>query len=249
MPIKFPSVKIPIDKRIDDILNPEYVSELVGTFFLVFTVCINVVQKTSLAPLSIGAIVMCMIFATGGVSGGHYNPCVSVAVHLSHPHKFPMSKCLKYIAIQCASGLISALLNWWIMGDTLSLSPGHNRSALDAMSVEIFYSTALCLVVLNVATTKQDANNQYFGLAIGFTIVSSAFGIGPVSGCAINPAVSFGVMIAHLFNTGTGMNFFLVYFGTSFIGSFIGAGLFRLIRECEKTVEYVEVFNNKVLTA
>jgi glycerol uptake facilitator-like aquaporin len=50
-------------------------------------------------------------------------------------------------------------------------------------------------VVLNVATAKATAGNSYFGLAIGFTIVVAAFGGGPVSGGAFNPAVATGAAI------------------------------------------------------
>jgi len=130
-------------------------------------------------------------------------------------------------------GMIAALLTWWIMDDTFTLSPGNNRTVFDVMCVEGFFATALCLVVLNVATSKQDADNSYFGLAIGFTVVASAFGIGPVSGCAINPAVSFGVMIVHFFNTGKGLAYLIIYFGTPMIGAFSATILFRFIRSAE----------------
>jgi aquaporin Z len=119
------------------------------------------------------------------------------------------------------------------MNDTFTLSPGTKRTVFDVMCVEGFFATALCLVVLNVATTKQDANNSYFGLAIGFTVVASAFGIGPVSGCAINPAVSFGTMVVHFFNTGKGLAYLLIYFATPLIGAFFATLLFRFIRRAE----------------
>ena len=241
--------KIPISKRVDRILNPEYVSEVIGTFFLVFTVCVNVLQRPppdvlqrisieelqrrSLAPLGIGAILMVMIYATGGISGGHYNPAVSLAIHLAYPHKFPIRKLVRFIFVQSMAGILAGLMGWWVMSNTFTLSPGKNRTAFDVMSVETFFAMALCFVVLNTATTKQDANNNYFGLAIGFTVAAAAFGIGPVSGCAINPAVSFGTMIAHFFHTAKGLSYIVVYFGTPLIGSFAAAYLFKLIRRAE----------------
>lgn len=240
--------KIPINSRVDRILRPEYVSEVIGTFFLVFTVCINVFHRVpanvaeqhaeeyrrrTLSPLSIGAILMCMIYATGVVSGGHFNPAVTVAVHLVHPDKVPVRKLLNYLIAQLLGGFIGALVGWWIMGHTVTLTPGEGRTAFDAMSAEVAFAVALCFVVLNVATTKQDANNQYFGLAIGFTVISAAFGIGPVSGCALNPAVSFSIMIVHFFRTFSGLGYIIVYMGTPLIGSFIAAILFKIIRRAE----------------
>jgi aquaporin Z len=69
-------------------------------------------------------------------------------------------------------------------------------SLLSAFTAEAAYTFALCFAVLNVATTKQDkavANNQFFGLAVGFTVMAGACSAGPVSGGAFNPAVGFGL--------------------------------------------------------
>ena len=54
--------------------------ELIGTFFLMFTVGMAVATAGNLAPLAIGAVLMVMVFAGGHISGGHYNPAVSTAV-------------------------------------------------------------------------------------------------------------------------------------------------------------------------
>lgn len=236
--------RIPISSRIDRIISPVYVSEVIGTFFLVLTVCLNVfnnasdeVLKKTLRPLSIGMILMVMIFATGGISGGHYNPAVTVCIHLTHPETLSFRKAVRYIVAQTLGGLTAALLGGWIMGNTETLSPGENRTAFDAMSAEVFFAMALCFVVLNVATTKQDANNSYFGVAIGFTVAAAAYAIGPVSGCALNPAVSFSVMMAHFLKTRTGLSYIVVYLGTPMIGAYLASSLFKVIRGAEFDVQ------------
>ena len=60
----------------------KYVVELIGTFFLVLTIGCTVIENGSalLAPLAIGAALMVMIFAGGHISGGHYNPAVTLGV-------------------------------------------------------------------------------------------------------------------------------------------------------------------------
>src|SRR4051812_50127790 len=58
----------------------KYVVEAIGTFFLVFTVGAAVGSGSPLAPLGIGAVLMVMIYAGGHLSGGHYNPAVTLAV-------------------------------------------------------------------------------------------------------------------------------------------------------------------------
>ena len=60
----------------------KYLTELIGTFFLVLTIGLSVLGGTPMAPLAIGAILMVMVYMGGHVSGGHYNPAVSLAVLL-----------------------------------------------------------------------------------------------------------------------------------------------------------------------
>jgi hypothetical protein len=60
----------------------KYIEELIGTFFLVLTVGCTVTASGSgiLPPLAIGSALMVMIFAGGHISGGHYNPAVTLGV-------------------------------------------------------------------------------------------------------------------------------------------------------------------------
>ncbi|SVB19906.1 uncharacterized protein METZ01_LOCUS172760, partial [marine metagenome] len=57
-----------------------YVTEAVGTFFLVFTIGLTALNGTPLAPLAIGSALMVMVYMGGHISGAHYNPAVSVAI-------------------------------------------------------------------------------------------------------------------------------------------------------------------------
>lgn len=59
-----------------------YLTEFIGTFFLVLTVGLTVIAGTPLAPLAIGSALMVMVYMGGHVSGAHYNPAVSLAVYL-----------------------------------------------------------------------------------------------------------------------------------------------------------------------
>ena len=60
----------------------KYIVEFIGTFFLVFTVGLAVRQNAPLAPIAIGSVLMVMIFAGGHISGGHFNPAVTLAAFL-----------------------------------------------------------------------------------------------------------------------------------------------------------------------
>jgi aquaporin Z len=160
-------------------------------------------------------------------------------MHLTYPERFSLKKTIKYIAIQCVAGFLAAMLSWWITDDTFTLAPKDGRTGADVLCVECLYTTALCLVVLSVATVRSTANNSYFGLAIGFTVVASGFGIGPISGCVMNPAVCFGAMMSHLIHTGQGLEYFVIYSASPMIASIGASTLFKLIwaTEFEKSLK------------
>jgi len=209
-----------------------YISEFVGTFFLVLTIGFNVLQNTALAPISIGAILMAMIFATGKVSGGHFNPAVTLGVYCRG--KMDGGLAWGYVFTQLAAGLVAGCMYVSILGSSFTLGPGLGYSLASACLVEVLFTTALVFVVLSVATTTQDADNWYFGLAIGFTVMAAAFAIGPISGCCLNPAVALGVMLSSFLHTGyLRVSYLLLYMITPCIGAFIAVLLFQLIRRAE----------------
>ena len=170
-----------------------YVTEFMGTFFLVFTVCLAAGGRTSLPPFAIGASLMAMVYMGGPISGAHYNPAVSIAAVLAR--KLPGADLLPYLVAQLAGALVAAAIADWILGAPFAPAPAPTASALQALAVEALFTFALCLVVLNVATSKRSAGNSYFGLAIGFTIAAAAFAGGPISGGAFNPAVGLGTIL------------------------------------------------------
>lgn len=206
-----------------------YISEFVGTFFLVLTVGFNVLQQTALAPISIGAMLMAMIFATGKVSGGHFNPAVTLGVCLRG--KLDAGSGFVYVAAQLAGGLLGGCIYLSVLGATFTLGPGIGYGLGAVGLVEIFFTAALVFVVLSVATTKQDENNWYFGLAIGFTVMAAAFAIGPISGCSLNPAVTFGVMFSNYVHTGgLKISIFLLYTIAPVLGALLAVAFFQVVR-------------------
>ena len=88
----------------------KYLTEFIGTFFLVLTVGMCVIEPGagSLAPIAIGSALMVMVYAGGHVSGGHYNPAVTLAVLLRG--KCPASDVPGYWASQVVGGVAAALL-------------------------------------------------------------------------------------------------------------------------------------------
>merc|ERR1719316_718033 len=120
-----------------------------------------------------------------------------------------------------------------ILGASFTLGPGVGFGLAAVCIVETLFTAALVFVVLSVATTAQDEGNWYYGLAIGFTVMAAAFAIAPISGCSLNPAVTFGVMMSHWWHTGKGMWYFPLYILCPLVGGGIGALLFRFVRDAE----------------
>jgi aquaporin Z len=174
-----------------------YLVEFIGTFFLVFTVGSTVIAPGAggLAPLAIGASLMIMVFAGGHVSGGHYNPAVTLAVWMRG--KCDTKDVVPYWVAQLAAAFVAA----WIVGKIKmpgAAQPLVLASWKPAFVAEFLFTFALCWVVLNVATCKATAGNSFYGLAIGMTVMTGAFAVGSVSGGAFNPAVATGISLMGL---------------------------------------------------
>jgi aquaporin Z len=194
----------------------KYVTEFIGTFFLVLTIGLTATAKVPvpMAPLAIGCSLMIMVYMGGHISGGHYNPAVSLAA-----------------LIRGALSIVD------FVPYLIVVQPGKNVTAMSAFWVEAIYTFALALVVLNVATSKKTQGNSFYGLAIGFTIVVAAFAGGAVSGGAFNPAVGCGPALYNLI-TGAGempkvmmgespIGVIWLYIAGPFAGAIVAAFVFR----------------------
>jgi aquaporin Z len=176
----------------------KYAVEAIGTFFLVFTIAASGFSGSTFTPLAAGAVLMVMIYAGGHISGGHYNPAVTMAALCRR--RIGLGDAVGYWIAQLAAGLIAAVVARAIVNPAAVKTLDPSGHALTAVAlVELLFTFALCYVVLNVATSKDQPGNSFFGLAIGFTVVAGAFAVGGISGGAFNPAVALGAAVGGLF--------------------------------------------------
>ena len=105
-----------------------------------------------------------------------------------------------------------------------------SQSIPQALVAEFLFTFALCYVVLNVATAKANANNSFYGLAIGFTVLAGAFAVGPISGGAFNPAVAVGISLMGLASWAN----IWIYLVGNFAGAAAAATVFKLINPGDK---------------
>jgi aquaporin Z len=198
--------------------------EFIGTFFLVFTVGMTVIAPGagSLAPVAIGASLMVMVFAGGHVSGGHFNPAVTLAVWIRG--KCDTKDVVPYWIAQIAAAFVAAAIihKMKMQGAAQPLILAGWKPAFVA---EFLFTFALCWVVLNVATSKGTAGNSFYGAAIGMTVMVGAFAVGGVSGGAFNPAVATGISLMGLSLWG---NFWILLAG-EVAGSVAAATAYKIV--------------------
>lgn len=167
------------------------IGELIGTFFLMLTVgcCVIAAPPGVIAPLAIGASLMVMVFAGGHLSGGHYNPAVTLGVWLRG--RCSLQDVVSYWVAQGFGAILASVVAQVIKGNSpvapMAISVGP------AFLAEFLFTFALVYVVLNTATAKATNGNSFYGLAIGITVMVGAFAVGSISGGAFNPAVAVGL--------------------------------------------------------
>jgi aquaporin Z len=201
----------------------KYIVEFIGTFFLVLTVGCSVVIGGAgvIAPLAIGSSLMVMIYAGGHISGGHYNPAVTLGVWLR-------GRCASkdvpgYWLAQLLGGIIAAAVLNYLKGD---LHPKAMELRVGpALLAEFLFTFALVYVVLNSATAKGTAGNSFYGLAIGFTVMTGAFAVGSVSSAAFNPAVALGISIMGL----SAWSNIWIYLVAELCGGFAAGAVFKFL--------------------
>ena len=204
-----------------------YLTEFIGTFFLVLTIGLTVLLESPMAPLAIGASLMIMVYMGGHVSGGHYNPAVSLAV-LLRGKMASTGEFIGYVVSQCLGAVAAALAVVAILGRSFAPAPGPDATVGGALLVEFLYTFALALVVLNSAASAKTHGNSFYGLAIGFTIVVAAFAGGPVSGGAFNPAVGIGPILVHALSGAGGFGDLWLYLVGPLLGGALAALVFGL---------------------
>ncbi|MBM4185818.1 MAG: porin [Gemmatimonadetes bacterium] len=201
-------------------------TEFIGTFFLVLTIGLTVTAGSQFAPLAIGTALMVMVYLGGHVSGAHYNPAVSLALVIRGA--LPSSEYAGYAISQIAGATAAALVVNFVTGQTFAPAPGASVSPMAALLVEILFTFALALVVLNVATSKKTVGHSYYGLAIGMTVMVGAFAGGGISGGAFNPAVGIGPTIVNALIGGGSWSALWLYLVGPLVGGALAAAVFRI---------------------
>ncbi len=216
----------------------KYISEFVGTMFLVLLACgvACVVGCTSPAgllatALAFGLVIVAMAYSIGNVSGCHINPAVSIGMYFAG--KMELKECLKYIVSQFLGAIVGALLLGICLGSFESLGAnayggtlpnGYEVTVWVALLTEIILTFVFVTTILGVTDKKE--NGHATGIVIGLTLVLvHLFGI-PITGTSVNPARSFGPA---LLQGGTAITQVWLFILAPVIGAFLAGIFYRLV--------------------
>lgn len=206
----------------------KYLVEFIGTFFLVLTIGCTVVGHSAgpLAPLAIGSVLMVMIFAGGHISGGHFNPAVTLGIWMRG--KCEAKHVLPYMLFQVIGALLAAMVVD-VLKAGATVTP-IQPVTLPALLAEFLFTFALVYVVLNVATAKGTTGNSFYGLAIGFTVLVGALSVGSISGGVFNPAVAAGISVIGL----SSWSKIWIYLVADFGGAAMAAAAFKVLSSADR---------------
>jgi aquaporin Z len=172
---------------------------------------------------------MVMIFAGGHISGGHYNPAVTLGVWIRGACSTVQASF--YLVAQVIGAIAASIAVSFLFGHTSSPAVS-TVSPTQVMLAEGLGTFALVYTVLNVATAPATSGNSFYGLAIGFTVFAQAVAVGKISGGAFNPAVAIGVSLLGLAN---GSNLWMYWF-SEFLCAGLAAAVFLVVNR-ERALE------------
>jgi len=162
-------------------------AEFLGTFFF----CL--VALLSHSAMATAGALAALVYGLNYVSGGHFNPAVSLAVWLRG--QLDRQEMLRYAGVQMVAGLLAALTARFLAGHALTAYT-IDFPWFRALAGETVFTFLVAFTFLHVRTARQVAGNTWFGAAIGLAWLAGNSALGGLSGGACNPALGFAYACA-----------------------------------------------------
>mmetsp|Transcript_8799 Transcript_8799/g.19345 ORF Transcript_8799/g.19345 Transcript_8799/m.19345 type:complete len:601 (+) Transcript_8799:95-1897(+) len=215
-------------------LGGRLLAEFVGTFFVVFTVGLNILGLSTQPALAIGATLVSVTFAFRGACPGHFNPAVTLAVASAALHGPLGSEVGLFVIVQFLAALVASF--FYVMVENWQTFPLEGAQGFDLARVGIaegLFTAIFAYVVLalpTMTTSKTQAHNvapEFTGLAIGLTFMGTNVAAAAISGGVLNPAIALGVATSHLVGGDSGeIAHCVLYIVSEVCGGALAAGLF-----------------------
>lgn len=220
-------------------------AELLGTFWLVFGGCGSAVLAAAFPGLGIGFVgvafafgltVLTMAYAVGGISGGHFNPAVSVGLTIAG--KFPASSLVPYIVAQVVGAVAAAAVLYLIASGKAGfeaggfasngygeLSPG-GYSLTAALVAEVVLTAFFLIIILGSTHGRAPAGFAPIAIGLGLTLIHLVSI--PVTNTSVNPARSTGVA---LFAETAALPQLWLFWIAPILGAVIGGIVWKVVGE------------------
>lgn len=212
-------------------MSRRYLSELLGTFALVFAgtgaMVINEVTQGQVTHVGIavtfGGIVMALILALGEVSGAHFNPAVTVALWAAR--KCRLQDVGPYLLAQCLGAVLASLFLSRLFPESVRLGATLPAgTALQSFTLEVVLTAFLMLVILQVSGPSS-VGPLAAAVAIGTVVGLEAMFAGPISGASMNPARSLGPAVVS-----GNLDQLWIYWAAPLLGALIAVVVARYLR-------------------
>ncbi|MCJ9696699.1 aquaporin Z [Rhizobium sp. PRIMUS64] len=190
-------------------MQKSLVAEFLGTFWLVFGGCGSAVLAAAYPELGIGFVgvafafgltVLTMAYAVGGISGGHFNPAVSLGLTVAG--RFPAARLVPYVVAQVVGAIAAAALLYLIASGKAGFelggfaangygdhSPG-GYSLLSALLIEVLLTVFFLIIILGSTSSRVPAGFAPLAIGLGLTLIHLVSI--PVTNTSVNPARSTG---------------------------------------------------------
>jgi aquaporin Z len=230
-------------------------AEFFGTYWLVFGGCGSALFAAGYPDIGIGFIgvslafgltVLTMAYAVGHISGGHFNPAVSLGLWAGG--RFPAKDLLKYVISQCLGAIAAATSLLFILSGKIGFamdntkpgafaSNGYDTFSPDGYSMASVFFTEFLLtlffLLIILGTTDKKANGQFAGLAIGLALTLIHLISIPISNTSVNPARSLSQA---LFAQGVPLQQLWLFWVAPILGAITGGYIYKYALEKDEEI-------------
>ncbi len=225
-------------------MSSKLLAEFFGTFWLVLGGCGSAVLAAGVADVGIGWLgvsfafgltVLTMAYAVGHISGGHFNPAVSLGLMIGG--RFPAKDLIPYWIAQVVGAIVAALILYMIVSGAPgfegvggfasngygSASP-EGYSMMSALIIEIVLTAFFLIIILGATSERAPAGFAPIAIGLGLTLIH-LISI-PVTNTSVNPARSTGVA---LFADGPALAQLWLFWVAPLVGGALGAIIWKLM--------------------
>ncbi len=214
----------------------QLVVEFSGAYFLTWFAIIIGYNPDRMHLVGFAAAVM--LYLAGHISGGHFNPAITLSVYLRG--KLNKEMCLAYILMQILGAIFGSLMTWgWyfhhgigaaLVTRPLILTPHPHFGFFDFCFVEFFYTLILCILFLTLTSTRANQDNEHYEIMYGIYYAGAIAVAGNITRGFLNPAIAIGLAISSALEDGSGSApDTWAYLLFELLAAVVAAGWFRVI--------------------